>query len=104
MTTAEKHVDDNWGKLYQAILNFNEPLSIVCNALKFREDIPELTRSSGGALTPPLSDCYDFSSVYAYDTICDSYRTFGLMTPSCLPLAWSFLMAVAFYVRVLTQP
>ena len=59
MTTAEKCVDDNWGKLYQAILNFNEPLSIICNALKFREDIPELTGSSGSMLTPPLSNHFD---------------------------------------------
>ena len=47
--------------------------------------------------------CYNFSSSNAYDTRCDSYRTFGLMTRLCLPLVRVFLMAVAFYVRILTQ-
>ena len=40
---------------------------------------------------------------YAYDTMCDSYRTFGLLTRLCLPLLRCFLMAVTFLVRVLTQ-
>ena len=65
VSTVEKCVDDNWGKLYQAILNFNEPPSIVCNALKFREDIPKLTGSSSGTLMPSL--CYGF--LYPYDML-----------------------------------
>ena len=42
-------------------------------------------------------------SPYAYDIACDSYRTLGLMTPLCLPFVRSFLMAVTFYVQILTQ-
>ena len=61
MTVAEKHTDDNWGKLYQAILDFNQPLSIITNTLQFREEIPTLTKGSGGVLTPPLSDNFDWS-------------------------------------------
>ena len=56
-----KCTDDNWGKLYQAILDFNEPPSVVCNTLKFSEDIPELAESSGGVLMPPLSDHFNWS-------------------------------------------
>ena len=33
-------MDDNWGRLYQAILDFNEPLSVITNALEFQEDVP----------------------------------------------------------------
>ena len=61
MTVAEKHTDDNWGKLYQAILNFNQPLSIVMNALQFGEEVPTLVEGSGGTLTPLLSDNFDWS-------------------------------------------
>ena len=43
-TAAEKRVDDNWGKLYQAILDFNQPPSIVANTLQFREEVPLLLR------------------------------------------------------------
>ena len=58
---AEKRADDNWGKLYQAILNFNQPPSIVTNALQFREEIPALVEGSSGTLTPLLSDSFDWS-------------------------------------------
>ena len=44
-----------------------------------------------------------FPLSYTYNTVYDSYRTFGLLTLPCLPLVRYFLMAVAFYVRVLTQ-
>ena len=54
-------MDDNWGKLYQAILNFNQPLSVVANTLQFREEIPTLVEGSSGALTPPLSDNFNWS-------------------------------------------
>ena len=60
MTTAEKHADDNWGKLYQAILDFNQPPSVV-NTLQFREKVPALAKGSSSALTPPLSDSFDWS-------------------------------------------
>ena len=60
-TAMEKRVDDNWGKLYQAILNFNQPLSIVANALQFREEVPSLVKGGSGALTPPLSNHFDWS-------------------------------------------
>ena len=60
-TTTEKRVDDNWGKLYQAILNFNQPPSVVTNALQFGEGIPTLNEGSGSTLTPPLSDNFDWS-------------------------------------------
>ena len=61
MTAAEKRTDDNWGKLYQAILDFNQPPSVVTNALQFREEIPTLDEGSSSALTPPLSDNFDWS-------------------------------------------
>ena len=57
----EKRADDNWGKLYQAILDFNQPPSVVANALQFREEIPTLVKGSGSALTPPLSDNFNWS-------------------------------------------
>ena len=57
----EKCVDDNWGKLYQAILNFNQPPSVVTNALQFREEVPALTMGNSGVLTPPLSDSFNWS-------------------------------------------
>ena len=34
-----------------------------------------------------LPHCYDFSPSYAYDTMDDSYRTLGLLTPLCLSFA-----------------
>ena len=40
---------------------------------------------------------------FAYDTVGDSYQTFGLLTPLCLPLLRYFLMAVTFYVQPLIQ-
>ena len=40
---------------------------------------------------------------YAYDMVHDSYRTFGLLTPTCLPPVRYFLMAVTFYIQILTQ-
>ena len=58
---VEKCADDNWGKLYQAILDFNQPPSVVANALQFREEIPALDEGSGSTLTPPLSDNFDWS-------------------------------------------
>ena len=45
-----------------------------------------------------------FLPLYTYNTKCDSYRTLGLMTHLCLPLVRIFLMAIAFYIRILTQP
>ena len=54
VTTAEKRADDNWGKLYQAILDFNQPPSIVANALQFREEVPALTTRNDSVPTPPL--------------------------------------------------
>ena len=61
MTEMEKCMDDNWGRLYQAILDFNEPLSAVTNMLEFWEGVPNLTGSSSGALMPPLSDYFNWS-------------------------------------------
>ena len=55
----EKRADDNWGKLYQAILDFNQPPSVVANALQFREEIP--AKGSGSALIPPLSNDFNWS-------------------------------------------
>ena len=60
-TAAEKRADDNWGKLYQAILDFNQPPSVAANALQFQEEIPALEGGSGSALTPPLSNDFDWS-------------------------------------------
>ena len=57
-------MDDNWGKLYQAILDFNQPLSIVTNALQFREEIPTLAEGSGSTLTPLLSDSFNWSILF----------------------------------------
>ena len=39
-----------------------------------------------GRLDDESTECYDFSFLYDYDITYDSYRTFGLMTPLCLPL------------------
>ena len=61
MTTTKECTDDNWGKLYQAILDFNQPPSIVANTLQFREEIPTLDEGSSSMLTPPLSDNFDWS-------------------------------------------
>ena len=47
--------------------------------------------------------CYDFSLYFAYYTMHDSYRTFGLLTPLCLPSLRYFLMPVAVSVQILTQ-
>jgi hypothetical protein len=67
-TAAEKCADDNWGKLYQAILNFNQPPSVVTNTLQFGEEIPALVEGSGSTLTPLLSDSFDWSIPFpAYD-------------------------------------
>ena len=67
-TATEERADDNWRKLYEAILDFNQPPSVVTNALQFREDIPALDEGSANALTPPLSDDFDWSiAVPAFD-------------------------------------
>ena len=57
--TMSVDTDNNSNKLYQAILNLNEPLSVVSNALGFNNNIPALTKSGTGALTPPLSNHFD---------------------------------------------
>ena len=61
MTATEERADDNWRKLYKAILDFNQPPSVVTNALQFREDVPALSEGSANALTPPLSGDFDWS-------------------------------------------
>ena len=71
-------MDDNWGKLYQAILDFNQPPSVV-NALQFREEVPALAEGSGGALTPPLSDSFDWSIPFpTYDNSETSVSQLGI--------------------------
>ena len=44
-----------------------------------------------------------FLPFYAYNMMCDTYRTLGLLTPICLPLLRCFLMAVTFCIRLVTQ-
>ena len=53
--------------------------------------------------TKEVTKCYDIFPLYVYDTLDDSYRTLGLLTPVCLPLLRCFSMAVAFYVQSFTQ-
>ena len=64
-----------------------------------------LRRFVGGMWLTRSAGCVSvtISLVYAYDTMYDSHRTFGLMTPMCLLMVRCFLMAVAFLVRLPTQ-
>ena len=86
----EKRADDNWGKLYQAILDFNQPPSIVTNALQFGEEVPTLVKGSGSALTPPLSDNFDWSIPFpVFDSNETPVPQFGIaLANTAAPSPW----------------